>query len=150
MFFDDVKNDFTAKLHAGEHNPCPCCGRYAQVYRRTIHKNLIVFMFAMRQAQKDAEGYVDVPDLLRRFRAARDFCILKYWELIEQRPNHDEKIRTSGKYRLTLTGELFLEGRLRLPKFALVFDDKAIGFSSELVGLKDIAGEQFDYSELVA
>lgn len=150
LFESAIKDEFMLKLRAGEHLPCPCCERYAQVYKRGIHQNLVHFMRTLNAAPTDDEGFVDVPELLRRFRAARDFCVLKYWGLLEQKQNPNTHTRTSGRYRLTARARSFLKGEQTLPKYALVFDDRVLEFSKEHVSISDVMQEKFDYSELVA
>jgi hypothetical protein len=143
------RQTFWQKLRAGLELKCPCCGRYSKVYRRQIHKTLVILMYKMDMSVKDEDGYTDMPKLLQSFRAGRDFCILKYWNLIEQKPLQNNKTRTSGFWRITDQGIKFLNGESPVAKYADVFDDTVISYSFDKLLVGGIVGTNFDYKTLM-
>lgn len=148
----EIKALFFARLNRGEELDCPCCGRYAKVYKRRVHKGLAAVLIAMyRQARANGGeiAYVEMPQLLRDFRAGRDFCILKYWQLVEEMPNDDPTKRMSGFWRLTPVGVDFVLGRVKIHTYAHVFDDVVSFYSGEMISLEEIGGAGFSYRELM-
>jgi hypothetical protein len=71
--------------------------------------------------------------------------------MIERREtNEDEKnIKSSGHWKLTENGKLFVQHRIGVQQFALVFDDKVIGFEGNKFTIKDALKSQFDYETLM-
>jgi hypothetical protein len=145
----DARISYWEKLKNGFEVNCPCCGRYSKVYKRQIHKTLAIVMLKMARAEKDEEGFVDMPNLLQDFRAGRDFCILKYWLLIEEKPRENTKTRTSGKWKLTQFGYNFIKGNAAVAKQAYVFDDEVFRYSDEQAVIGEIVGVNFDYQTLM-
>lgn len=141
--------EFKQTIDVGGEIDCPCCGRYSKVYKRQIHKTLVAILIRMTVAPRDSQNYVDMPGLLKSFRAGRDFCILKYWGLIEEKPNTNSKVRNSGYWRVSPFGIDFINGTGAVAKYAHVFDDKVVKFSGDHLRAADILGNNFDYNKLM-
>lgn len=77
-----------------------------------------------------------------------DMVKMRYWGLIEEKPNENQKTRSSGYWRLTPKGWRYLKGE-SVPKFAYTFDKKAREVSGPDVTIRDALGTDFDYSELM-
>ena len=146
----EEKEAFIEQLKLGNKIDCPCCGRYAQAYKRQIHKTLANFLLALSTTKKADNGYVFVPAFLQEFQAARDFCILKYWGLIEALENDNETTRTSGYWRVTESGMSFLRGDCFINKWVMVYDDYILGVSDEVISINDVLGESFNYKNLMS
>ena len=147
--FENIKANFWLALSGGEETKCPCCLRYAKQYKRQIHSFLAVLLIEMNKAPKGDQGYVDMPALLQKFRAGRDFCILKYWNLIETVPSDNTKLRTSGQWRLTFDGWQFVQNKLTVQQYAHVFDDTVVARTGPHLSIEDILGKKFSYAELM-
>jgi len=80
---------------------------------------------------------------------AGDFTKLRYWDLIETRANDNSKTKDSGFWRITEKGRDYVEDRIQVPKICMVFNRRARGFSTDLVGIRDALGKDFDYPELM-
>ena len=144
------KQEFLKNLMAGQDGECPCCGRYAKVYKRRLHGSAarqLIQLFKLGGAMQ----YVHTSQLLLPGETGvGDFTKAKYWGLIEEQENFNGKTRTSGMWALTRAGVEFVEGRRSIMQIAQIFDDRVLGFEGQMVGIKECLGEDFDYSRLMA
>jgi len=51
---------------------------------------------------------------------------------------------------ITQKGRDFVEGRIQVPKYALIYNSKFLEHEGELVSFKGRLGEGFNYQELMA
>jgi len=79
-----------------------------------------------------------------------DFAKARYWGLVAEQPNEkDETKRTSGIWTITDKGRAFVLGRLKIQKYALIFDSRCHGFDGELIDIVEALGVNFNYQELM-
>lgn len=128
---------------------CPCCTQYAKVYRRKITSQVARVLIAMH---RDAgTGWVHLPTLIERKGA--DEAKARYWGLIEA---SEDDVREDGSprvgwWRLTPAGEAFVLDRLRVPKYAHIYDGRCLSLDdTETVSIRDALGTRFDYRDLMA
>lgn len=151
--FDAAQRDaFWRELKAGGKQDCPCCRRHAQIYRRTLHFTTAWQLIRLYRLNGYGE-YVNASRLIMEGQqGVGDFSKAKYWELIERRDmtNADDGKKSSGWWRLTGKGMCFVLGKITIPKVALIFDDKLIGFEGEQVDIQFSLNQRFDYERLMA
>lgn len=133
---------------------CPCCGQLVKLYRRTIYWGMAKGLIQLYHLHRAQEGYYHLRDLKTTSKRSvydlSDFSKLKHWGLIYPCPvNDNPKTKSSGLWHITDKGIEFVEDRLRLPKYAYVFNDTVYDRGGELVGIRDALGEEFDYYELM-
>lgn len=135
---------------------CPCCGKYVRQYERKINSGMILFLIGLYRLTKPYFGrdeiYFDNKEILMKMNlTARslDYSILKHFKLIKDDYNDDESKRKSGIWRLTNLGRKFVEGNVRLKKYAVIFNGKFIEYKGDFVSIKDCLGSKFNYSELL-
>ena len=137
----------TMKMARDKGCACPVCGQFVKVYRRTINKT------AARLLLKAYTMFIDyhsfhITDLIEG--GGGDFAKLRYWSLIEAIENDNPKKKSSGKWIITELGTEFLNGQIRMPKYALIYDGKFLDFDGpESVTFKECLGEDFNYQELM-
>jgi hypothetical protein len=145
----DTPQQFINLLKQEKEMHCPCCGRYAKIYARTLHQNpaeKLVTLYTMG----GGDWFFHTSRLVKRGETSiGDFTKAKYWGLIEERQNDDVTKKTSGYWRLTSKGIAFVEREISIPKHAYIFDDKVIGFSEERMFITDCFKKYFDYEELM-
>jgi len=80
-----------------------------------------------------------------------DLAKLAMWKLIESKPRDDNDTtrRTSGRWRPTREGFAFVYGRIRISRYALVYNAKLLGYDGHEVSIKDALGDRFNYTELM-
>lgn len=146
---EEASSDFFEDLRAGNKMTCPCCKRYAQVYRRKLHHTVAWQLITLFKKGGDTK-YVHVRDLVTRgMSGAGDFTKAKYWGLIQECPVEEDGKKSSGFWRLTEAGSLFVRGILPIRKTLLVYDDKVIGDSDGVVYINDCLGKKFNYMEMM-
>jgi hypothetical protein len=76
---------------------------------------------------------------------------LAYWGLVEEATEPREDGGRAGWWRITKKGEAFLRREIMLPKYALVYDAKHLGFDeTKMVDIGECLGDHFDLAELMA
>jgi hypothetical protein len=153
MFTDTMSLDAARELLRAlvdEGHRCPCCTQFAKVYKRKINSTMARDLIALyRQAGRD---WAYLPDVRKRSgsRSNREESKLRYWSLIQEEPAVRPDGGRSGWWRVTQFGEAFVLGRLTVPKYARIYDDRLLGHLGEEVSIMDALGDRFDYRELMA
>lgn len=111
---------------------CPLCGQHAEEYRRKITASMVATMGRMQLAivHERPSTYVHLADIRQ---TSRDTATLQYWGLISEHP------MKRGWWRVTERGREFLAGRVRVHKYAHVYNGQHSGFSGEQVNVHDVA-----------
>jgi hypothetical protein len=131
---------------------CPCCSQFAKVYRRKIHatmaRELIHFY---RRAGREL---FDLPLLAGEVSGKRraytgDSAKLRYWGLMVEDDARREDGGRAGFWRVTEKGEAWVLDRIRVPKYARIYDGRCLGLMGEPVSIIDALGDKFSYRELM-
>ncbi len=130
---------------------CPCCDKAAKIYRRTLNSTMARSLIWLdRFLKKTGETWVHVPTNAPRWLVkTNQLPTMTHWVLVDPRPNQNPKKKSSGEWRITKRGRVFVRNGLRLPKRVHVYDDVAIGFSQETTDIVEALGENFDYEKLM-
>jgi len=138
---------------------CPCCTQHTKIYKRNITSSMALFLLALvRESERDPAAWIHVPTC--EFRASgpwakkaairHDWGMLAYWKLIEQSDaTPSSGAKTAGLWRTTQAGRDFAKERLKVPKYARVFDGRVLGLDGAHVGIQDALGTKFNYAELM-
>jgi hypothetical protein len=90
-----------------------------------------------------------VTDMKDESTASRgDWAKLRFWGLIEEKPNTDKKKKSSGYWRLTDLGKQFVRGEISVPRVKVFRDGMVVETSEELVSITEALGEPFDYRKV--
>lgn len=138
-------------LKDGDH--CPCCGRFAKIYRRKLNERIARVLIAMSHKHEAGIKWVYLPSIGGRdstdVPAARsgEHAFAKHWGLIER--NIEEGGR--GHWRLTEKGWKFIREEIRVPKYANLYNNRLLWFDSkQTVSVIDVLKTRFIYEELMA
>jgi len=134
---------------------CPCCNQFVKVYKRKFHGSMGRVLMLMCRAhwtgKTDDDGYTHVENLLvalgNNTKGVQGK--MKYWGLVESKPPATTDKKTSGLWRPTHKGFLFAQNRVRVPKHVYVYNDSVLGFGNELVYIREVLPEKFNYQELM-
>jgi hypothetical protein len=127
---------------------CPACDQHVKLYKRGLNAGMARALILISRGPKiDANGWVDIKSIDVR---GGDYAKLRYWELIEQRPNEDQKKKDSGIWRVTQKGLKFISDQIRVPSHAHVYNDRVRGWSDNDVNIRQVLGKAFDYSQLMS
>lgn len=132
---------------------CPCCSQIAKTYKRKLHKSMALTLINLyKYEEQDQDGWIFVKDFLRvnKLKNSHDWTLLKYWDILEEKPkSEDIKTKTSGFWRITSKGKLFVTNQIYVQKHIYIFDTKLLGYSPETITIVEALGESFDYEELI-
>lgn len=131
---------------------CPCCGQMAKVYRRKLNSGMARSLVEMyRAAPPSSAGgtaFIHLPTTIGA--RSREEGKLRYWGLVEEQVTSRPDGGRAGWWRVTAKGELFIQGRLQVKRYALVYDGKCLGLDGDPIGIREALGDGFNYAELMA
>ena len=145
-----MEEQFLHSLKKGWKGDCPCCGRWTQVYRRTIHTAVALQMIRLYRLGGHSGLFVHASRLIPDGQSGSgDLSKAKYWNLLREKPHEVGQKKSSGYWSLTAEGVAFVTRAKMIPQYALVFDDSVLAFSPEMIGIEAALGKKFDYNELM-
>jgi hypothetical protein len=133
---------------------CPCCNQLAKIYKRSINATMVKPLIKLYKLHKFNFNWMDYHHIAS-FEAQKagggDFAKLSYWGLIEEKikDSTNTTSRTSGLWRITHFGKMFVEGMYRVQKYVLLYDSKLLRFEGDYLYIKDCLGNKFNYEELM-
>jgi hypothetical protein len=132
---------------------CPCCNQLVKRYRRKLYKSVAVCLVIFYRKYKHGE-YHHKTELVKNSYSSTfgsgSFAMLAWWGLIKEKPKHTSKdSRTSGWWKITEKGKMFVEGKIKVKSHALVYNGNLLGLDGDMVDITDCIGEDFSYNELM-
>lgn len=132
---------------------CPCCNQRVQVYRRSINLNMVkalcyIYSISLKKGVEYIHVQKEFAELGLRA-TGMDYIQLARFGLISESTTEtpNEGIKSSGMWKITQSGILFLNGKCSVPDYVDVYDNKTIGFSSTVKRIDQIT-KTFNYKEL--
>lgn len=142
-------NDFIKELtESGGSKICSCCGRYAKIYRRKPHANMIKQLIHLYKLGGD-KNFIHISRIVESTTDA-GVCSLRYWGLIERKQSDDEKKKNSGLWKITPLGIDFINHGTEIKKYVLIYDDRVQGFEGAYVNIDQCLAGKFNYKELMS
>jgi len=142
------------RINCKEGVNCPCCGQLVKVYKRVIYSTTardLIKLYLMHETNGWDKYYHIVEILDEKKSGGGDFAKFLHWKLVEEMPkdeNNTQK-RTSGFWKLTSAGKMFVENKLKVRKYVLLYNSKVLGFEGDKINIKECLGENFNYEELM-
>lgn len=126
---------------------CPLCRQHVKVYRRKINASMARSLIQMYRT-----GGLDWVHLPTQIGArSREEGKLAYWGLVEEEKALRPDGGRSGFWRVTPLGELFVQNRTTVPKYARIYNGRVLNLDpAEKASIKDALGTKFDYNDLMA
>lgn len=146
---EEAKNHIKEKWHEGVE--CPCCTQRVQLYHHKLGGLPLVMLCALyRHDFYNRDDYQHVSKM-DGYNGNGDFAKLRHWGLIEEMPKDpdDEVRRTSGYWKITARGRLFVENAKPVPSHAYLFDSRCFGYSEKMVTFSQALPKKFNYTELM-
>lgn len=128
---------------------CPCCDQTVKLYKRTINSTTAYDLIHFEKRVADGE-YMHIKHINTSAAGGGDFAKLRLWGLIEEKFNESTGKRSSGYWRITQKGRDFVNAKVMVRKYALIYNGKFLGFDGGMVTIKDSLGKHFDYAELMS
>lgn len=140
--------EFKEDLISGWQGDCPCCGRYAQVYKRRLHTSVCLQLIKLYKLG-GWHKYVHISQLIPKgVGGSGDFTKAKYWKLIVEQPT-DAGEKSNGGWMLTPDGVAYVRNQIALPEWAYVYDDQVLKYDGRMVRIAQAVEKKFDYSEIM-
>lgn len=143
-------DDFWMKLEEGQTFNCPCCRRYAQMYKRPIGPGQAIPLLAVFK-KVGMDPYRE-PEVLPR-KSEGQLTLTKHWGLVmpwECPSGVKDPKRQSRWWRITDRGKDWLEGEIRIAKYAYLFDDTHWKLEGpRITWLQAVRAPRFDLDKLM-
>lgn len=131
---------------------CPTCGQRVQLYNYKLFASSAFALIRLSKLKGEWHHIKDFAEATATTPRAPHFAELRFWGMVEPMPlNEDPKKKSSGFWRITDKGRMFVSGMLEVQSRILVYNNNFVGFASnsELITIKQALGNQFDYEELM-
>ena len=131
---------------------CPCCNRWAQAYWRTINKTMARGLWWLYQQGLSAGRpdhpvhYTDITKGPAWLLRSNQLATLRWWGLVEKKPNDDPAKKSSGMWRVTPLGIRLLHGVASVPRRVCTLFGDVVAVSEDQLFIEDI-GHYFNYAE---
>jgi len=130
---------------------CPCCGQHVQLYNYKLFAtsaHALIVLSKLGDEYHHISKYAEAGE--GRIRAPH-FAELRFWGMIEKKPNNDSTKKASGFWRITDKGREFVAGEIEVPSRILIFNNKFQGYAenSENINIRQALDNRFDYADLM-
>lgn len=133
---------------------CPCCGARCRQYRRHLYSTVAAELIALYKiTHVEGQESAHVSELMRAVPhrgGGGDMAHARWWGLCSATDTQhvSERPRT-GYWKITTKGVLFVQGKIRVPAYAVLYRGGCLGLGGPKVSIKDVLDTQFDYAELM-
>jgi hypothetical protein len=128
---------------------CPVCSQAAKIWKYQIVASAASGLVSFATKFGDGEYYhVEKCGLSG---LGGNWGRLRFWGLLEQKPKSadDKEKKHSGYWKITERGLNFAMGRISVPRYILMYDEKFLGFEGMPVSIVECLGNKFDYQEIL-
>lgn len=129
-----------------EGEKCPLCTQLAKVYRRKVNAGMARSLIEMYRVGGTLD-WVHVPTQIGA--RSREEGKLAYWGLVEEETAKREDGGRAGYWRVTAKGVRFVREKIKVPKYARVYDGRCLGLTGDEVSIREALGSKFSYDELM-
>ena len=145
-----AREEFFDGIETPEGTYCPCCDRYGKLYKRKLNHGMARCLIWLYRCSERTNDWNDRDSAPRYVLESGEIGKLAHWGLAVQKPNIDDpKKKESGMWKITHRGRVFIQGRLRVPSHAYLYDNICRGFTESRVDISGALGEPFNYRELM-
>lgn len=134
---------------------CPVCKQNIQVYKRKITANsakALIIILNNSTLNDDVGNYIHIQKLFEKHNmraTAMDYIQLSRFGLIEKSNEEVEGKKDSGFWRVTKLGVLFVLGKVNIPAYATVYNNRTIAYSEDKVYIWGCLKKKFIYEEIL-
>lgn len=134
---------------------CPCCDRYAKMYKRNLNSAMAATLIGMYKAwMRDPGSWIHMISVHNFGLPSRDYGTLEHWGLTEAKgETRKDGNPESGFHRITEKGRDFVEGKTLLRKYVFLYNNTRFDVNDESsfeeIGIKQALGTKFDYDQLM-
>lgn len=153
VYLEDARKYLRESWKTKKGVSCPCCKQLVKVWRHKVNFRMAHILITMYKILKtEGREYVNIFSELRP--KTTMYSLMKFWDLMVQSNKHEIKnSKTSGFWKLTETGILFVESKIEIPKYKYIFNDDEyphyVDEKPQFISIADSLGQHFDYKELM-
>lgn len=125
---------------------CPCCDQFAKIYRRRLDVSMVIALLDFYRLGGITD-FVHGPSITGSNRGGE--ARLQYWGLIESQISTDPDKGRRGYWRVTRRGQLFLQNKITVPEFAMVYNAQCLGLRGEPIRVTTALGTKFSLKKLM-
>lgn len=135
---------------------CPYCSQFIKLYERTLTSSMAYGLILIYKKQKLDDSYLHIENFFKDINhlpssIRGDISKLRYWKLLERKEGErKDKSRRNGYYKITQRGRLFVENNLKVPSNIKVYNNHFMGFSGEIISIKEALKNKFSYEKLMS
>lgn len=145
-----AKAAHTAGLHDGIE--CALCGRFDKIYKRKLNSGMTrILIILYKEDKKKPLGWVHVLDRIYDEIRNGDYGKLVDWGLAAKREGaKDDENPDNGYYRITAKGQMFCQGKIKVPKYLYFYHDRLWPVEdNEETTIQEALGAKFNWNELM-
>jgi len=129
---------------------CKCCNQLVKRYHRPLNSSMALTLIHLYKSGIRDWVHVEKHLLENKLPRSGDFHKLVHWQLLDKlegdRPDGSSR---NGYYKLNGKSLMFVEGKLKVPRIAVILNGKFQKFEGANVGITDCLNKKFDYSQLM-
>ena len=138
------------KENRAEGVACPCCDKLVVEYKRSCHAEAAAFLVQLVGRYNRKPRWYHTKDILRaKGKNSTDAAYLVHWGLMERKDAEDDG-RRGGMYRPTDKGIAFAMGLTKVPRYAILYNNKVLRWSENMVDIRQALAKRFNYHELLS
>lgn len=151
---DEIKYSIFSTEKMKEGSKCPACNQHVKLYKKKVDSQMAFFLiklFTLTKKNPTREYFHVQDDINVSMKVSGSWAKLRYWELIEEqsKDTSDVQKRTSGMWRITNKGMMYVEGNLNIPKYVKLYNQTFFGYEGERTSIHQALKEKFNYQELM-
>ncbi len=128
--------------HLDEGRICPVCDQNARRWRRSLTSGMVRALMVLRRHY----GEPALRTLAEHRLPSGDYAKLRFWGLLVPDPSKD----ADGVWIVTRDGREFLDGQLRVQRYAHVYNNAVERYSGPMVCADECLRSPFDLEQLLA
>jgi len=146
---DEVREIVDQEGKTKKGTKCPVCDQTVKLNETKLVDSMALFLMWLK-SHSDDFGWVHVSSVASRATlTSRVYSKLKWWGLIESKPNKDDPTKKeSGIWRLTKKGMAFVNNEIEVPRKIFRFKRQFHNFSKEQTNIIKALGDKFNYEEI--
>lgn len=129
---------------------CNCCGLFVKRYRRSLNCNMALALIVLYRS--NMRGFVHLENLMQNkgYNRCGDASYLIHWRFLERcNGERSDGSSRNGKYKITSSGLMFVEGKIKAKESVLIFNNRMEGFVGDEITIEQALGKKFNYSQLM-
>jgi hypothetical protein len=135
-----------------EHVECPLCEKLCKVYPRKLNKEMARFIIRIVRRYEQGNDWVHVREVINTNTfASSNGTMLTHWGMLihKAKDPNNTRDRTSGLWKPTQKAVDFVYERIQVPAHIRLYHDTVVDRSTELIGIREALGVEFNYEELM-